>query len=172
MEKVYGADAWPVRTRQIRFLRDGSFVTNARGELSSDEVGARGRYRLEGELLTVGVFQNDGCAAPSTATWRVTVRNDQMSMVWIHGVCPGGRTWRCVGSATRPANGGAIALSDESPQVRSRYFLMQCTTPCRSANALKSASRWTSKPRSPQICSMRSSIATSEALSAYPNVGM
>jgi hypothetical protein len=90
VEKVYGPDTWLVGTRQIRFDRDGSFVTTRREGLSSDDVAARGRYRLEGELLTVGVFRNDGCAAPSTATWRVTVRNDQMSMVWIHGVCPGG----------------------------------------------------------------------------------
>ncbi len=90
VEKVYGPDTWLVGTRQIRFERDGTFVTDRRGGLSSDRVGARGRYRLEGELLTVGVFRNDGCQAPSTATWRVTVRNDQMSMVWIHGVCPGG----------------------------------------------------------------------------------
>jgi hypothetical protein len=90
VEKVYGPDTWLVGTRQIRFDRDGSFVTNREDGLSSDDVGARGRYRLEGELMTVGVFRNDGCAAPSTATWRVTVRNDKMSMVWIHGVCPGG----------------------------------------------------------------------------------
>ena len=90
VEKVYGADAWPDRTRQIRFSQDGSFVTTRRGEQSSDQVSARGRYRLDGELLTVGVFQNDGCAAPSTATWRVTVRKDEMSMVWVRGVCPGG----------------------------------------------------------------------------------
>jgi hypothetical protein len=90
VEKVYGPDTWLVGTRQIRFDRDGSFVTNRQDGLSSDNVGARGRYRLEGELLTVGVFRNDGCAAPSTATWRVTVRHDRMSMVWVHGVCPGG----------------------------------------------------------------------------------
>ena len=90
VEKVYGPDTWLVGTRQIRFERDGSFVVDRRGGLSSDGVGERGRYRLEGELLTVGVYRSDGCQAPSTATWRVTVRNDQMSMVWIHGVCPGG----------------------------------------------------------------------------------
>lgn len=91
VEKVYGWDTWLVGTRQIRFERDGTFVTDRGGGLTSGSVGARGRYRLEGELLTVGVFRNDGCQAPSTATWRVTVRNDQMSMVWIHGVCPGGQ---------------------------------------------------------------------------------
>jgi hypothetical protein len=90
VEKVYGPDTWLVGTRQIRFERDGSFVVDRRGGLSSDGVGARGRYRLEGELLTVGVYRSDGCQAPSTATWRVTIRGDQMSMVWIHGVCPGG----------------------------------------------------------------------------------
>ena len=92
VEKIYGRDTWLVGTRQIRFERDGTFATDRRGGLTSgSSVGARGRYRLEGELLTVGVFRNDGCQAPSTATWRVTVRNDQMSMVWIHGVCPGGK---------------------------------------------------------------------------------
>jgi len=91
VEKVYGPDTWLVGTRQIRFERDGSFVVDRRRGLSSDGLGARGRYRLEGELLTVGVYRSDGCQAPSTATWRVTVRDDQMSMVWIHGVCPGGQ---------------------------------------------------------------------------------
>ena len=90
MEKVYGPDTWLVGTRQIRFDRDGSFAADRAGGLSSGDVGARGRYRLEGELLTVGVRRNDGCEAPSTATWRVTVRHDQMSMVWVHGVCPTG----------------------------------------------------------------------------------
>ena len=91
VEKVYGPNTWLVGTQQIRFDRDGSFAADPGGGPSSDDVGARGRYRLEGELLTVSVSRNDGCAAPSTATWRVTVRNDQMSMVWIHGVCPGGK---------------------------------------------------------------------------------
>jgi hypothetical protein len=89
VEKVYGPDTWLVGTRQLRFQRDGSFVAD-RDTGGSDDVPARGRYRLEGELLTVGVLRNDGCMAPSTATWRVTVRGDQMSMVWVHGVCPGG----------------------------------------------------------------------------------
>jgi hypothetical protein len=92
VEKVYGPDTWLVGTRQLRFERDGSFVADRETGLSSADVPARGRYRLEGELLTVGVLRNDGCMAPSTATWRVTVRNDQMSMVWVHGVCPGGET--------------------------------------------------------------------------------
>ncbi len=91
VEKVYGPNTWLVGTRQIRFDRDGSFVTDRGGGLSSGDAGARGRYRLDGELLTVGVWRNDGCAAPSTATWRVTVRNDRMSMVWVNGVCPSGQ---------------------------------------------------------------------------------
>jgi len=89
VEKVYGPDTWLVGTRQLEFERDGSFAADRETGFSGD-VPARGRYRLEGELLTVGVLRNDGCMAPSTATWRVTVRDDQMSMVWVHGVCPGG----------------------------------------------------------------------------------
>ena len=66
MEKVYGPDTWLVGTRQIRFERDGSFVVDRRGGLSADGVGARGRYRLEGELLTVGVYRSGGCQASTT----------------------------------------------------------------------------------------------------------
>ena len=39
----------------MRFDRDGSFVADAEGELYTDEVEVRGRYRLEGELLTIDV---------------------------------------------------------------------------------------------------------------------
>lgn len=90
VERVYGPNTWLTGTRTLRFSSDGFFVAVPEGERYSDGAGSRGRYRLEGELLTVGVFRNDGCAAPSTATWRVTVRKDEMSMVWVHGVCPSG----------------------------------------------------------------------------------
>ena len=92
VEAVYGSDAWlDGRTLLMRFDRDGTFVTDSEGDLFADEVDVRGRYRLEGDLLTIDVTGAVvGCVAPSTATWRVTVRDDEMSMVWVRGVCPSG----------------------------------------------------------------------------------
>ena len=90
VEKVYGPDTWLVGTHLMRFDRDGSFAADREGGLYSDDVGVRGKYRLEGELLTIDVTGGHGCVAPVVATWRVTVRSDQMSMVWVRGVCPSG----------------------------------------------------------------------------------
>jgi hypothetical protein len=93
VEKVYGTDDWLDMNLLLRFDRDGSFFADDEGELYTDEVEVRGRYRLEGELLTINVTGAGlGCVAPSTATWRVTVRDAQMSMVWVRGVCPSGET--------------------------------------------------------------------------------
>jgi hypothetical protein len=91
VNRVYGSDSWLDMNLLLRFDRDGSFFADDEGELYTDEVEVRGRYRLEGELLTIDVTAAGlGCPAPSTATWRVTVRDAQMSMVWVRGVCPGG----------------------------------------------------------------------------------
>ena len=76
----------------MRFDRDGTFVTDSEGDLFSEEVDVRGRYRLEGDLLTIDVTGSVvGVSAPSRATWRVTVRDEhRISMVWVRGVCPSG----------------------------------------------------------------------------------
>jgi len=97
VERVYGSDSWLDTNLLARFDRDGSFFADDEAELYTDEVEVWGRYRLEGELLTVDVTDAVfGCVAPSTATWRVTVRDAQMWMVWVRGVCPGdepGAAW-------------------------------------------------------------------------------
>ena len=92
VETVYGPGAWlDGRTLLMRFDRDGTFVTDSEGDLFTGEVDVRGRYRLEGGLLTIDVTGSVvGCVAPSRATWRVTVRDDRMSLVWVRGVCPSG----------------------------------------------------------------------------------
>ena len=91
VEKVYGSDAWVDETHLMRFERDGAFAADDEEKLYTDEVEVWGRYRLEGELLTIDVTGAvTGCVAPSTATWRVTVRDAQMSMMWVRGVCPSG----------------------------------------------------------------------------------
>jgi len=90
VEKVYGPDTRLIGSHLMRFDRDGSFVADPEGGLYSDDVGVRGRYRLEGELLTIKVSGGYGCVAPSVATWRVVVRGDEMSMVWVRGFCPSG----------------------------------------------------------------------------------
>jgi hypothetical protein len=92
VETVYGSNAWlDGRTLLMRFDRDGTFVTDSEGDLFTEEVDVRGRYRLEGDLLTIDVTGSVvGCLAPSRATWRVTVRDARMSMVWVRGVCPSG----------------------------------------------------------------------------------
>jgi hypothetical protein len=97
VETVYGSDSWLGMNLLARFDRDGSFFADDEGELYTDEVEVWGRYRLEGELLTLDVTDAVfGCVAPSTATWRVTVRDAQMWMVWVRGSCPGeepGAAW-------------------------------------------------------------------------------
>ena len=91
VEKVYGSDAWVDETHLMRFEPNGSFAADDEEELYTDEIEVWGSYRLEGELLTIDVTGAvTGCVAPSTATWRVTVRDDRMSMVWVRGVCPSG----------------------------------------------------------------------------------
>jgi hypothetical protein len=91
VEKVYGSDAWVDENHLVRFAPDGSFAADDEDKLYTDEVEVWGRYRLEGELVTVDVTGAvTGCVAPSTATWRVTVRDGRMSMVWVRGVCPSG----------------------------------------------------------------------------------
>jgi len=90
VEKVYGPDTYLVGIHLMRFDRGGLFVADPEGGLYSEDVGVRGRYRLEGELLTIDVTSGYGCVAPSTATWRVTVRDDRMSLVWVRGDCPSG----------------------------------------------------------------------------------
>ena len=143
------------------------------GSTPSD-VGVRGRYRLEGELLTVDVTaRSTGVRPHPTATWRVTVRNDQMSMVWVRGVCPSWGTGRRVGrhgASCTPA--GCPGRRTAPAQVRLRYFLMQCTTPCRSAKALKSASRWTVEAELvPDRRHVVVDARPGTRLSPYPNVG-
>ena len=75
------------------------------------------------------------------------------------------------GSAARAGRrgGGAAGRSAQSP--RRRYFLMQWTTPCRRAKALKSASRCTVNPSCSQRAFMASSIGSRSSLGRRPKVG-
>jgi hypothetical protein len=91
VDTVYGSDSWLDTNLLVRFDRDGSFFAEDEGELYTDEVEVWGRYRREGELLTIDVTGAvHDCEAPSTATWRATVRDEQMYLVWVRGVCPSG----------------------------------------------------------------------------------
>ena len=83
VDTVYGSDAWlDGGALLMRFDRDGTFVTDSEGDLFAEEVDVKGRYRLEGSLLTIDVTGSVvGCVAPSRATWRVTVNDTPIWMV-------------------------------------------------------------------------------------------
>ena len=91
LETVYGADPSAVGQLLLWFGRDGSFIADHEQDLFSADVGVRGRYRLDGELLTINVQGGYGCRRGTQAVWRVNIdTNDVMSMVWLRGEC---RDW-------------------------------------------------------------------------------
>ena len=91
VEKVYGKDTDLVSPRVMRFDRDGSFAADQQGELLTEDVDQRGRYQLQGELLTIDVEGGYLCRAGAQVVLRVTADgDDRMSMVWVRGDCSDG----------------------------------------------------------------------------------
>lgn len=84
---------------RIRFRGDGSFAIWTVDRVRGPHVVVRGRYRLTGRLLTLGVPLQSGCTPSPTATWRITlVGRERLHLARTSGigypcVLPPGDTW-------------------------------------------------------------------------------
>lgn len=92
LSRVFGEDTGLVGVHLVRFERDGLLTADPEGGLFTDDVGVRGRYRLEHEVLTMSVTGGYGCRTGSSARWRPQegVEPESMTMVWLSGSCPSG----------------------------------------------------------------------------------
>jgi hypothetical protein len=92
LSEVFGEDTSLVGVHLVRFERDGHFSADPEGGLFSADVGVRGRYRLEGELLTLSVTGGYGCHAGTSVRWRAQegAEPGSLALIRLSGTCPTG----------------------------------------------------------------------------------